>query len=121
MTTIEFSRECPRLEVDTTDLQGLKYSIQVTELFFSFGDKMLGGIGRVAMTSPPEIWIALTKKFRPLDLRELRRAITEASKRVGYLRARVVLGDKKAAKFAFACGLMWEEDVGGFHFFSVRG
>lgn len=97
-----------------------KYAAGLSSILFTYGDKLYGGIGRSSLTSPNEVWVVVLSSFRPLDVRGLRPWIREAARRFGYVRARTDVGNKVAARFAFANGFMYEETCGVSHYFSVR-
>lgn len=95
-------------------------SAKLSSLLFSCEGKFVGGVGREALTSPPEVWLAAGPELQAGDVRSMRAAVRELARRFSYIRAKVALNDKKAARFAFALGFMWEEDTSAFHYFSVR-
>lgn len=97
-----------------------KWSAILSEVQFQIPGKLVGGIGRRSFVSPREVWVSILPGFQPRDAARLRPWVREAATRFGYVQARVLLGDKKAARFAFFCGFMWEEDTPSCHLFSVR-
>lgn len=98
----------------------LDYTVAMSNPLFAYGDKLFGGIARESLVYTPEVWVALGLAFRPFDVRGLRPWIEIMKEHYGYVRARVREHNVVGARFAFACGFMYEEDKGGFHFFSVR-
>lgn len=97
-----------------------KWSAILSEVQFEVPGKLVGGIGRRSFVSSMEIWLSILPGFRPRDAARLRPWAQEAARRFGYVQARIGLGDKPAARFAFFCGFMWEEDTPSCHLFSVR-
>lgn len=112
-------------EIDKSLLVGPKISIDYTlarsERLFEYDETLLGGIFRESCFVAPEVWVYLLPHFNRYSIRGLLPFIRIAAEHYGYLRARTELTNEKAARFAFACGFMWEETVGDYNFFSVRG
>ena len=118
MIPIDFVERLPEVEVE--DKLGFRYTKAMSEAFFAWEGKLVGGIARETLIDPPEVWVAVQPAFRPRDIFRLREVRARLATRYPYLRARVQVGDKVGTRFAFAFGFMYEETVGLFHFFSVR-
>lgn len=97
-----------------------KWSAILSEVQFQIPGKLIGGIGRRSFVAPREVWVSVLPGFTPRDAVRLRPWVREAAQRFDYVQARVELGARSAARFAFFCGFMWEEDTAAFHLFSVR-
>jgi hypothetical protein len=97
-----------------------KHTRKMSDVLFHFENKMVGGLARESFLTPPELWVAISPAFNIWDIRRLLPQLRIAVEHWKYIRARVIVGDGKAMRFAEAFGFKFEETKNGFHFYSVR-